>query len=139
MGCGICVKTCPQQVISKDKDGINFKRDKCIACGKCVDACPQGAIELKGHYITVDELCKEVIKDRAYFGLKGGITFSGGEPMLQSEIILELAKKLKANKINSVAVDTAGLYDFTILEKILPYIDIVLFDLKIDDNEDMKK
>jgi pyruvate formate lyase activating enzyme len=134
MGCNICRDACPQNGISRDENGISFNRPLCTACGTCVDACPQAAIELKGNAIGVEKLAAELVKDRAYFGADGGVTLSGGEVLIQHEAALELSRLIKAEGVN-VAVDTAGCYDFRLLEAMLPYVDIVLYDLKIFDNE----
>ncbi|MCL1814070.1 MAG: glycyl-radical enzyme activating protein [Treponema sp.] len=138
MGCNICRDACPQKGISRDDNGINFNRPLCVACGSCVDACPQAAIELKGNAIGVEKLAAELVKDRAYFGADGGVTLSGGEVLIQHEAALELSRLIKAEGVN-VAVDTAGCYDFRLLEAMLPYVDIVLYDLKIFDNEAHKQ
>ncbi|MCL1929350.1 MAG: glycyl-radical enzyme activating protein [Treponema sp.] len=138
MGCNICRDACPQKGISRNDNGINFNRPLCVACGSCADACPQAAIELKGNAIGVEKLAAELVKDRAYFGADGGITLSGGEVLIQHEAALELSRLIKAEGVN-VAVDTAGCYDFRLLEAMLPYIDIVLYDLKIFDNEAHKQ
>ena len=138
MGCNICRDACPQKGISRDENGISFNRPLCVACGTCVDACPQAAIELKGNAIGIEKLAAELVKDRAYFGADGGITLSGGEVLIQHEAALELSRLIKAEGVN-VAVDTAGCYDFRLLEAMLPYVDIVLYDLKIFDNEAHKQ
>jgi pyruvate formate lyase activating enzyme len=132
MGCGICEKACSRRGISRDGGGVHFNRENCAACRSCENECPNGAIELKGKPMAVEKLCRELVKDRAYFGSEGGVTFSGGEVMLQWEAAAALAKFLKEEGIH-VAVDTAGGYDYRVLEAVLPYIDMVLYDIKIFD------
>jgi pyruvate formate lyase activating enzyme len=140
MGCGICQNVCPRRGITRDAEGVHFNRPLCLAefrdgtlvCGRCAAECPQGAIELKGRPMDVEKLCGELVKDRAYFGAGGGVTLSGGEVMLQGEAALALAKMLSAAGI-AVALDTAGCYDFRVLEAMLPHTDLVLYDIKIFD------
>jgi len=138
MGCDICRKACPQKGISRDESGIRFNRPLCRACGTCVEACPNAAIELKGRTMPVEKLAAELLKDRAYFGADGGITLSGGEVMVQHRAALALARLLKSAGLH-IAIDTAGSYDFSILEAMLPYIDLVLYDIKIFDSEKHKQ
>jgi pyruvate formate lyase activating enzyme len=78
----------------------------------------------------VENLSRELVKDRAYFGADGGVTLSGGEVMMQPEAACALAKLLREAGI-SAAIDTAGCYDFRLLQEIAPYIDLVLYDIKI--------
>ncbi|MDR2186269.1 MAG: glycyl-radical enzyme activating protein [Treponema sp.] len=132
MGCDICRTVCPRGGISRDEGGIRFNRPQCLACGRCAEECPNGAIELKGRPMAVDKLCGELIKDRAYFGAEGGVTLSGGEVMMQPGAALALAGLLKEAGV-SAAIDTAGCYEFRVLEALLPFIDLVLYDLKIFD------
>jgi len=138
MGCNICRDSCPQKGISRDEGGIRFNRPLCLACGTCADECPNAAIEIKGKVMPVTELAALLVRDKAYFGAEGGITLSGGEVMIQHEAALELAKLLKAAGL-AVAVDTAGCYDFRFLEAMLPYIDLVLYDLKIFDSQEHRR
>lgn len=138
MGCNICQKVCPQKGISRDDRGVRFNRPLCLACGTCAEECPNAAIELKGRAMPVEELAAELAKDRAYFSAEGGVTLSGGEVMLQHEAALALARLLKEAGLH-VAVDTAGAYDFRLLESMLPHIGLVLYDLKIFDPETHKK
>ncbi|MDR2111445.1 MAG: glycyl-radical enzyme activating protein [Spirochaetaceae bacterium] len=144
MGCDTCKTLCPQGAILKDQGGLRFDRSRCAAdfrkngdgpglsCQRCAEGCPNGAIEIKGRSMEVEELCRELLKDRAYFGAEGGITLSGGEALMQGEAAAALAKSLKAAGI-SVAVDTAGCYDYRVMEAMLPHIDLVLYDIKIFD------
>jgi pyruvate formate lyase activating enzyme len=138
MSCNICRETCPQKSISRNESGIRFNRALCLACGSCAEQCPNGAIEIKGYKISVEQLAAELIKDKAYFGKDGGITLSGGEVMVQHKAALALVQLLKNYNMH-IAVDTAGNYDFSILTPMLPYIDLVLFDIKIFDSEYHKK
>jgi pyruvate formate lyase activating enzyme len=134
IGCGICVTACDRRGIFRDGGHVRFRRENCVACRGCENECPNGAIELKGRPVAVEELCRELIKDSAYFGPGGGVTLSGGEAMLQWEAVSALVKLLKERGIH-VAVDTAGCYDYRVLETVLPYIDLILYDLKIFDPE----
>jgi pyruvate formate lyase activating enzyme len=138
MGCNICKKVCPQKGISRDESGIRCDRPLCLACAACVEQCPNAAIELKGNKMPVEKLAALLVKDKAYFGRDGGITLSGGEAMIQHEAALALARGLKAEGIN-IAIDTAGCYDFRLLEAMLPFIDLVLYDVKIFDGETHKR
>ena len=144
MGCNICVSVCPQKAISRNENGIRFNRSLCElaegrqGCDICAENCPKGAIEIKGSVMPVEKLAAVLVKDKAYFGADGGVTLSGGEALLQREAALELARLLKAEGIH-IALDTAGCYSFSTLEALLPYIDLVLYDIKIFDSEDHKK
>ncbi|MDR1373451.1 MAG: glycyl-radical enzyme activating protein [Treponema sp.] len=138
MGCDICRTVCPQGGIDRGEEGLRFDRLRCLACGRCAEECPGGAIELKGRPMAVEKLCGELIKDRAYFGAEGGVTLSGGEVMMQPEAALALARLLQGAGI-STAVDTAGCYEFRILEALLPCIDLVLYDLKIFDSGEHRR
>ncbi|MDR2630652.1 MAG: glycyl-radical enzyme activating protein [Spirochaetaceae bacterium] len=136
IGCGTCEGSCSRGVITREQGRVRFNRAQCAAgtpaagdCRRCVEACPNGAIELKGEAREVESLCGELLKDRAYFGPEGGVTLSGGEAVLQSAVTV-LARLLKEAGL-SVALDTAGAYDFRVLEGILPFVDLVLYDLKI--------
>ncbi|MDR2090833.1 MAG: glycyl-radical enzyme activating protein [Clostridiales bacterium] len=137
IGCNICLSVCGQGGIYKN-EGLKFKRHLCLSCGKCEKECPNAAIEMKGKKYDTAKLLKELVKDRAYFGRDGGVTLSGGEVMMQPAAAAELVKGLKAEGVGT-AVDTAGCYDFKILEEILPYTDIILYDIKIFDNDLHKK
>ncbi len=125
-GCGKCKSICKTP-------------DNCTFCGKCVFLCPKDARKVCGKVYTVNEVFNEVIKDKAFYeNSGGGVTFSGGECMLQIDFLAEILKKCKENNIHT-AVDTAGCVKFENFEKILPYTDLFLYDIKCFDSETHKK
>lgn len=126
-GCGKCKSVCP------------YHLEQCELCGKCTLYCPVDARMVCGKEHTVDEVLKEVLKDKAFYETSGGgVTFSGGECMLQIDFLAEILKKCKENGIHT-AVDTAGHIPFESFEKILPYTDLFLYDIKIFDSQKHKQ
>lgn len=117
-GCGKCREVCPHRLSS------------CDLCGRCALFCPADARRMCGEELSVDRIFATVAKDRAYYDASGGgVTASGGECMLQIDPLCELLKMCKENGI-STAVDTAGDVPFSSFEKILPYTDLLLYDVK---------
>ena len=130
IGCGTCIGTCPEGCLSKTEQGIAIQRDLCTGCGKCSEACPATAMQLLGTRISTDELLEELVKDETYFEESGGgVTLSGGEPAMQCAFVARLLRCLKERGINT-ALDTCGVCSTGCLDKLLPYTDTVLFDLK---------
>ena len=128
-----CIKACPNDVLELTSDGMLINRENCEMCGACEDACPTGAMKLMGETWTVEDLVQELLRDQIFFTTSGGgITLSGGEPTYQSDFVIEVASSLKENDVH-VALDTCGYCSQVVLEKILPFIDLVLYDLKILD------
>ena len=117
-GCGKCSEVCPNHLQS------------CDFCGKCELYCPAEARKICGREYTSDEVLAEVTKDKAFYDNSGGgVTFSGGECMLQLDFLCEILKKCKAAGIHT-AVDTAGNVPWKSFEKILPFTDLFLYDIK---------
>ena len=131
MGCGDCARACGQNGIGIDKDGVFLDRARCVGCFACADACPTGALEGKGTMVSPAELCRELLKDRAYFGEDGGVTLSGGEALAQPGT-LELLRLLKEAGAGT-AVDTCGMLPAGRLQEALQFIDILLYDIKLAD------
>jgi pyruvate formate lyase activating enzyme len=130
IGCNTCIKTCELAALKFEEDGLYIDRKLCTSCGKCSDECPSTALHMFGEYWSLDDLYHEIQKDKVYYEQsKGGITVSGGEPTIQSDFILEFLKMCKDNGI-STALDTCGYASKNIYEKILPYVDLVLLDIK---------
>lgn len=133
-GCGSCVKGCPNQAISI-KNKIALTNEKlCVQCGSCMDYCLQNIREISGKYYTVEELVKEVEKDKAFYEQShGGITLSGGEVLSQDmNYLLELLEKLK-EKGYRVNIDTCGQASFECFKQVLPFTHTFLYDIKLMD------
>ena len=133
IGCQTCVLSCPNDSLRMEDGILRIDRNRCRVCGVCVKNCPANALELLGDEIGVDELNAELLKDRAFFEKsQGGVTFSGGEPALQPEFCEAVMKTLQEAGIHT-ALDTCGMVPQTNLERILPYTDLVMYDLKLMD------
>ncbi|RXG66179.1 glycyl-radical enzyme activating protein [Candidatus Atribacteria bacterium 1244-E10-H5-B2] len=139
IGCGACSTICPSGAI-QIKNGIPItEKEKCILCGKCIEKCPAIAREIIGEKLTAEEVIKEIEKDLVFYEESGGgVTFSGGEPLGQSEFLEGLLNGCREKKIHT-AVDTSGYISWEILNKINPKVDLFLYDLKLMDNERHKK
>ena len=119
IGCGKCAEIC-------DK---TFTED-CIACGKCAEVCSQNARKISGKKISADEVVIEVLKDIEFYRTSGGgVTLSGGEPLLQPDFAAEILKKCKEQGIHT-AIETAADVPWQSFQKVLPYLDLVLCDIK---------
>jgi pyruvate formate lyase activating enzyme len=135
ISCSTCIKTCPQCCLTRTEEGIVIDRQLCTGCGDCTEACPANAIELLGQTVEVEKLLDELAKDRVFFEKSGGgVTLSGGEPLMQPDFAAALLEHMKEKGINT-AIDTCGACSTSSLDKVLPYTDIVLFDLKEIDTE----
>jgi pyruvate formate lyase activating enzyme len=133
IGCKTCQGVCQEGALAFTEEGNRVDRRLCTGCGLCADECPAAALELLGRQWKLDDLVAEVIKDRIYFEKSdGGVTLGGGEPTLQLQFNVELLKKLKELNIHT-ALDTCGMCSGMALAKLLPYTDLILFDLKIID------
>ena len=139
--CGRCVAKCKQGANSIVDGKIVFDRSKCTACGVCTDWCITEARELAGKEYTVDALVKEAMKDKIFYEQSGGgVTLSGGEVMASQHMdyVEEVCRKLHENGV-SVFIDTSGYTDYENLKRILRYVDVFLYDIKVMDPEGHKK
>lgn len=117
-GCGKCKEKC------------KYSQEKCDLCGKCAIYCPQNAREICGREYSAEDVCEEVLKDKSFYeNTGGGVTFSGGECMLQIDFLTEVLKVCKEAGIHT-AVDTAGFVPFKRFEQVIPYTDLFLYDIK---------
>lgn len=130
IGCRTCIDTCLLNALLLDKEGMHINREKCNSCGECVKECPSTALHMFGKWWELDDLIEEINKDKIYYNTsKGGITISGGEPTHQPEFLLSLLKKCKDNNIKT-ALDTCGYASKETYKSILPYLDLILLDIK---------
>ncbi len=138
-GCGVCAKRCPQNAIEIKNNISIVDLSKCTLCGKCTDFCPNNAKEYVGKKITVDELMNEIVKDQVFYDeSNGGVTFSGGEPLLHADFLEEVLKRCRIRGIHT-AIETSGFATWEKLEKVAKNIDLFLYDLKQINNEKHKK
>ncbi|AOR23642.1 glycyl-radical enzyme activating protein [Clostridium taeniosporum] len=137
-GCHKCEKNCEHDAI--DFNNINrIDRDRCISCGNCAENCYPGALVISGKDMNVKEVLLEINKDSSQFRRSnGGVTLSGGEPLLQNEFALEILKGCKQMGVHTT-IETTGYVNKNILENVLPWVDLVLLDIKTIDEEKHKK
>lgn len=128
--CGRCIAACPGGANSLSTACVIVDRSKCTGCGKCIEVCPNEARQLVGRYMTVNEVMKEVLKDiRFYQNSGGGVTLSGGDPVAQAGFALAILKRCKEAGLHTV-LETCCYTDWSVMEKLLEYTDLVLLDIK---------
>jgi pyruvate formate lyase activating enzyme len=128
--CGKCVEVCPQQAIAVVEDTRIIQWETCDDCMKCAEVCPSGAIEAAGKTMTVAEVLETVGRDASYYRRTGGgMTVSGGEPLVQWQFALRLLEGAKSRGLHT-ALDTTGDADWEILNELLNVTDLVLYDVK---------
>ncbi len=127
IGCGKCLEKCPHDL------------NACELCGKCELYCPAEARRVCGKDYTAEELLAEILADKLFYDTSGGgVTFSGGECMLRLDFLCEMLQKCRENGIKT-AIDTAGHVPFSHFERVLPYTDLFLYDVKSMDAQTHKQ
>jgi pyruvate formate lyase activating enzyme len=155
LGCGECVETCPEEAIafvseleppssrSAPRKALNLSalralrgkkiftnREKCTRCQTCIATCYSGAREFSGKEVTVDEVMSQIIREIPFYDESGGgVTFSGGEPLMQPGFLSALLKACRKQEIHAV-VDTSGFANWQVFEQIRGEVDLFLYDLK---------
>lgn len=130
IGCGECAGACPTQAYQIADSIHRFDAARCIGCGKCAEVCPNDALIFYGREVTVEELLPLLLEDKDFYANSGGgVTLSGGECLMQADFCAELLKRLKENGIHT-AVDTCGFVPQESLDRVMPYTDIFLYDIK---------
>jgi len=131
IGCNGCVEVCPRGARRLTATGERtLDRQLCDLCGRCVEACYAGAMKMAGRKLSVDEVMAVLRQDAAFYETSGGgVTLSGGEPMMQGEFATALLRRCKGDGYRT-ALDTCGHVGWSVLQGALPYVDLVLYDLK---------
>ncbi|GAP13044.1 glycyl-radical enzyme activating protein family [Longilinea arvoryzae] len=133
--CGACAEACPNGAIRRADGAWITEHARCTACGRCVEVCYAEARQIVGRAYALDETLAAIERDQAFYAQSGGgVTFSGGEPLAQPEFLLELLRACKAAGLHT-ALDTCGLAAWEQFERVLPLVDLVLYDLKLMDAE----
>lgn len=138
--CGNCVNLCPQDRLLIEEGIVKTIKDiKCSGCENCTDMCTQMAREMAGSTNTADTLFEAILSDQKFYETSnGGVTFSGGEVLCQVDMVQELSKKCQKRGIH-VAIDTCGNVPYSHFERVIPYTDLFLYDIKLLKDEDHKR
>jgi pyruvate formate lyase activating enzyme len=133
--CGACLQACPHGAITIAVDGRTLIHDRDEFCNQCrtmecVNACLHEALTIAGKYYTADDLMRVFRRDRQFWGTRGGVTFSGGEPLLQRDFITGVLKKCKESYIHT-CVETTACLPTDYFRQITEYIDWVFVDIKM--------
>jgi pyruvate formate lyase activating enzyme len=140
IGCRRCLEVCPAEAV-REVPPFGFITDhhRCRLCGSCVDECFSDARKIVGQRMSIEAIMEEIRKDRAFYDESGGgVTFSGGEPLLQADAVRGLAGRCRDEGIHT-AVETAGHVPWESIEVVLPWLDLLYFDLKHIDSEEHER
>ncbi|MGB7452908.1 MAG: glycyl-radical enzyme activating protein, partial [Lysobacterales bacterium] len=135
IGCGECVSICPIEACELTPDGIVTDNSICLRCEQCAEVCPALATEMSGRYESIADLLKVIESERPFFDQSGGgVTFSGGEPLLYPDFLIRILDACGQLNIHRT-IDTAGLAKTKTLLKVAKRTDLFLYDLKLMDSE----
>lgn len=139
IGAQDCIEVCPEDALTLTRDGIVTDYEKCTLCGLCAEACPTKAIEMSGKSYGVEDLMQIIERERVHIDHSGGgVTFSGGEPLMHPEFLIEMLKACGEKGLHR-AVDTCGFASIETLLEVAKHTDLFLFDLKLMDPVQHKK
>jgi pyruvate formate lyase activating enzyme len=131
IGAQDCIEICPEDALTLTPDGIITDNEKCTLCGLCADACPSKAIEMSGKLYNAKELLAIIEKERVHINQSGGgVTFSGGEPLMHPDFLIDMLKICGEKGLHR-AVDTCGFASTETLLEVSKHTDLFLFDLKL--------
>lgn len=135
VGCGRCLDKCPKGALNPNMDEYRINRELCTACGECVPSCFCEALVKYGELMTSGEVFEKVRRDKMFYDSSGGgVTFSGGEPLLHPQFVAEVFDGCQNEGINT-CVETCGFVPWSAFETVLPVTDYFYYDLKHPDSE----
>lgn len=135
IGCGECASVCEHSAHHMVDDIHILDREQCTACGKCAEVCLGTALKFYGKTMTVDELMPLIMEDLEFYeNSGGGVTLSGGECLMQADFCAELLEKLRKKGVHT-AVDTCGFVPKSAIDKVIPFTNIFLYDIKAFDED----
>ena len=139
IGCGECCRVCPEQACTLTPEGVVTDDALCTLCGKCAEVCPTLATEISGRSLSIAELIEVIEKERPFFDQSGGgVTFSGGEPLMYPDFLVQLLDACGVRNIHR-AIDTSGYVKTETLLKVAKHTDLFLYDLKMIDAEQHRR
>jgi pyruvate formate lyase activating enzyme len=128
--CYQCLKICPQNAIIKNDTELQTDRTVCDNCMLCTKICSTGARNVIGKFMTIEDVLRVVKRDSAFYKKsRGGVTLTGGEPLMQNVFVEHLLKRLRSDGIHS-AIETTGYDKWLILKRVIDNVDLVLYDIK---------
>jgi len=137
--CGYCATVCSAKVISSEPPFITIDRESCTGCMKCAEECCTNARRVIGDEYTPEELMEEIMKDKVFYDRSGGgVTFSGGEPFMQGDFLIEMLKLCRKKGLHT-AVESCGSGNSEIIKEAAGYLGLIYFDLKHMDDEEHKR
>lgn len=135
IGCGACLERCPEGAHLLEEGRHRFLRERCRACGRCVETCGAEALELAGRWWTAPELVRLLVRDWEFYRQSnGGITLSGGEPLMQAGFCLSVLQLAREEGLHT-AMETSAHGPWEPLAALLPWLDLVIVDLKLLDRD----
>ena len=137
--CGHCIHNCPTNALQASRGMIQRNKQRCTFCGSCISSCPTASQQLVGQRYSLEDLFQRIKKDMLYFKTSnGGVTCSGGEPLLQSEFLKRFLQICQLKEIHTT-LDTSGYASKKTFSDIMPFTDVFLFDVKFINNTQHKK
>jgi pyruvate formate lyase activating enzyme len=134
IGCGACFERCPNHAHAIVDGERVFYRERCVGCGACAETCYAEALVLVGETKTVEEVVEEVLRDKPFYETSnGGVTLSGGEPLLQLEFSYAILEQCRQQGVHT-AIETAANFPWERIASLLPVVDLVMMDIKLIDS-----
>jgi pyruvate formate lyase activating enzyme len=132
--CDDCLTVCPNDAVTRQGDSIQIDRRRCKVSGECAAVCNAEALQVVGRKMTVQQVIAEIERDAVFYEQSGGgVTFTGGEPLAQPRFLLDLLSACRTRGLSTV-IDTSGFAPWPVLDKIRPFVNLFLYDLKLMDD-----